>query len=91
MLIFPSVVSPLENGRCVKASSVVITTGTFLRGCIHLGLDIRPAGRLGDAPAMGLAKTLEEAGFTVGRLKTGKWKISGHCVSIYLSEHSLLT
>ncbi|PIK34851.1 hypothetical protein BSL78_28321, partial [Apostichopus japonicus] len=61
----------LENGRCVKASSVVITTGTFLRGCIHLGLDIRPAGRLGDAPAMGLAKTLEEAGFTVGRLKTG--------------------
>ncbi|KAJ8044182.1 Protein MTO1-like, mitochondrial [Holothuria leucospilota] len=61
----------LENGQCINAKSVVITTGTFLRGCIHLGLDIRPAGRIGDAPAVGLAKTLEQAGFTVGRLKTG--------------------
>lgn len=61
----------LENGRCIKARSVVITTGTFLRGCIHLGLEVKPAGRIGDAPSMGLAKTLEDAGFTVGRLKTG--------------------
>ncbi len=51
----------------------MLTTGTFLRGCIHLGLDVRPAGRLGDEPAIGLAKTLEDAGFTVGRLKTGRW------------------
>src|SRR5690606_28098365 len=47
------------------------TTGTFLRGEIHLGEERIPAGRIGDAPAVGLARTLENAGFPLGRLKTG--------------------
>ncbi|XP_033098649.1 protein MTO1 homolog, mitochondrial-like [Anneissia japonica] len=61
----------LADGKRIYGKSVVITAGTFLRGEIHLGLDSRPAGRLGDEPSVGLAKTLEDAGFTVGRLKTG--------------------
>ncbi|XP_041456995.1 protein MTO1 homolog, mitochondrial-like [Lytechinus variegatus] len=61
----------LENGETIYSSAVVITTGTFLRGEIHLGLDRRPAGRIGDEPSVGLAKTIEDAGFTLGRLKTG--------------------
>ncbi|XP_072035112.1 protein MTO1 homolog, mitochondrial-like [Amphiura filiformis] len=61
----------LADGSRLYSKSVVLTTGTFLRGCIHLGLEQRPAGRIGDEPAIGLAKTLEDAGFTVGRLKTG--------------------
>ena len=50
---------------------MVLTTGTFLRGLIHLGEKNSPAGRVGEAPAIGLSKTLERAGFTLGRLKTG--------------------
>ena len=51
--------------------SVVLATGTFLRGCINIGLDVRPAGRMGDGPAVGLAKTLDGLGFALSRLKTG--------------------
>lgn len=51
---------------------MVLTTGTFLRGMIHIGLKEFPAGRMGDQPAIGLAKSLEDAGFTIARLKTGK-------------------
>ncbi|NWI20478.1 MTO1 protein, partial [Crypturellus soui] len=61
----------LGDGSRVPAGSVVLTTGTFLRGMIVMGLETRPAGRLGDQPAIGLAKTLENLGFAVGRLKTG--------------------
>lgn len=61
----------LADGSKVKSKTVVITTGTFLRGQINIGLDIRPAGRHGDAPAIGLAKGLDELGFRMGRLKTG--------------------
>ncbi|XP_071944332.1 protein MTO1 homolog, mitochondrial-like [Antedon mediterranea] len=61
----------LADGKQIDGKSVVITAGTFLCGEIHLGLEARPAGRLGDEPSVGLAKTLEDAGFTVGRLKTG--------------------
>ncbi|XP_013384295.1 protein MTO1 homolog, mitochondrial [Lingula anatina] len=61
----------LENGDKVYGNTVVITTGTFLRGEINIGLERRAAGRMGDAPAVGLAKSLERAGFTMGRLKTG--------------------
>nr|XP_053651926.1 protein MTO1 homolog, mitochondrial-like isoform X2 [Cherax quadricarinatus] len=61
----------LADGQEVKCRSVVITTGTFLRGVINIGLDVRPAGRLGDAPAIGLANTLEKLQFRLGRLKTG--------------------
>lgn len=57
--------------KCVMCKSVIITTGTFLRGQINIGLDVRPAGRMGDEPAIGLAKSLEEIGFKLSRLKTG--------------------
>ncbi|XIA65673.1 tRNA uridine-5-carboxymethylaminomethyl(34) synthesis enzyme MnmG [Bradyrhizobium sp. TZ2] len=61
----------LGEGRELKAGAVVITTGTFLRGLIHLGEKNWPAGRVGEAPAMGLSASFERAGFTLGRLKTG--------------------
>jgi tRNA uridine 5-carboxymethylaminomethyl modification enzyme len=59
------------DGREVGAGAVVLTTGTFLRGLIHIGEKQIPAGRVGEAPAMGLSRTLETAGFALGRLKTG--------------------
>ena len=61
----------LADGREIAAGAVVITTGTFLRGLIHLGEKNWPAGRVGEAPALGLSKSFEQAGFTLGRLKTG--------------------
>ncbi|XP_036104968.1 protein MTO1 homolog, mitochondrial [Molossus molossus] len=61
----------LEDGSKVYADSVILTTGTFLRGVIVIGLEMHPAGRLGDQPSIGLAQTLEKLGFVVGRLKTG--------------------
>tara|TARA_R110000868_G_scaffold79102_1_gene225314 strand:- start:286961 stop:288856 length:1896 start_codon:yes stop_codon:yes gene_type:complete len=60
-----------EDGREYDAGAVVLTTGTFLRGLIHIGEKTTPAGRIGDAPAMGLSETLEKFGFRLGRLKTG--------------------
>src|SRR5947208_27361 len=61
----------LADGRELSAGAVVITTGTFLRGLIHLGEKNWPAGRVDEAPALGLSKSFERAGFTLGRLKTG--------------------
>ena len=61
----------LADGRCFSTGAVVITTGTFLRGLIHLGEKNWPAGRIGEASALGLSKSFERAGFTLGRLKTG--------------------
>src|SRR6202166_2129220 len=61
----------LADGRALSAGAVVITTGTFLRGLIHLGEKNWSAGRVGEAPALGLSKSFERAGFTLGRLKTG--------------------
>jgi len=61
----------LGEGRELTAGAVVITTGTFLRGLIHLGEKNWPAGRVGEAPAMGLSASFERVGFTLGRLKTG--------------------
>src|ERR1700724_499483 len=61
----------LADGRVFGAGAVVLTTGTFLRGLIHIGERQIPAGRVGEAPAMGLSRTLESAGFALGRLKTG--------------------
>ncbi|XP_035785510.1 protein MTO1 homolog, mitochondrial-like [Anopheles albimanus] len=61
----------LANGQTVATTSLVITTGTFLRGQINIGLETRPAGRIGDEPAIGLAKSIEQLGFRLGRLKTG--------------------
>ncbi len=61
----------LSTGRILLAGSVVLTTGTFLRGLIHIGERQFPAGRMGEKPSNGLSVTLERAGFTLGRLKTG--------------------
>lgn len=55
----------------ISSRSVVITTGTFLRGQINIGLETYPAGRIGDKPAIGLSHTLERLQFKLGRLKTG--------------------
>jgi tRNA uridine 5-carboxymethylaminomethyl modification enzyme len=61
----------LADGRILGAGAVVLTTGTFLRGLIHIGERKIPAGRVGEAPALGLSRTLEAFGFALGRLKTG--------------------
>ncbi|MGJ4896419.1 tRNA uridine-5-carboxymethylaminomethyl(34) synthesis enzyme MnmG [Bradyrhizobium oligotrophicum] len=61
----------LADGRTFICGAVVITTGTFLRGLIHLGERTWPAGRVGEAPALGLSQSLEAIGFRLGRLKTG--------------------
>ncbi|MGA9455031.1 MAG: tRNA uridine-5-carboxymethylaminomethyl(34) synthesis enzyme MnmG [Pseudolabrys sp.] len=61
----------LADGREIAAGAVVLTTGTFLRGLIHIGEKQIPAGRAGEAPAMGLSRTLENLGLALGRLKTG--------------------
>ncbi|MEX0583974.1 MAG: tRNA uridine-5-carboxymethylaminomethyl(34) synthesis enzyme MnmG [Sneathiella sp.] len=59
------------DGTEIPCGKVILTTGTFLRGLIHLGETKIPAGRIGDAPSNGLSSTLERAGFELGRLKTG--------------------
>jgi tRNA uridine 5-carboxymethylaminomethyl modification enzyme len=61
----------LADGRALTCGAAVLTTGTFLRGLIHIGERQTPAGRVGEAPAIGLSATLERLGFAVGRLKTG--------------------
>jgi tRNA uridine 5-carboxymethylaminomethyl modification enzyme len=59
------------SGRRVGCSAAVLTTGTFLRGMIHVGLQQMPAGRVGEAPSIGLAETLGRLGLPMSRLKTG--------------------
>lgn len=62
----------LQNGDQIEASGgVILTTGTFLRGQINIGLEVFPAGRMGDDSVSGLSKTLDKLGFKLGRLKTG--------------------
>ena len=61
----------LGDGRALPCGAAVITTGTFLRGLIHIGEVRIPAGRVGEAPSLGLSRTLERLGFPLGRLKTG--------------------
>ena len=61
----------LAGGELLSAPRVVLTTGTFLRGLIHIGERKIPAGRVGDDASYGLARTLERAAFMMGRLKTG--------------------
>ncbi len=60
-----------EDGRRIDSRAVVLTTGTFLNGLIHIGDKKIPAGRVGDPPALGLSKQLSDAGLQLGRLKTG--------------------
>src|ERR1700753_720437 len=59
----------LADGREIAAAAVVVTTGTFLRGLIHLGEKNWPAGRVGEAPSLGLSASFERAGFQLGRLE----------------------
>jgi len=61
----------LASGDVFRAGSVVLTTGTFLRGLIHIGEVKIPAGRIGEAPSHGLSRALARFGFPLGRLKTG--------------------
>jgi tRNA uridine 5-carboxymethylaminomethyl modification enzyme len=61
----------LADERALSAGAVVVTTGTFLRGLIHIGEEQTPAGRVGEAPSLGLSRTFERLGFALGRLKTG--------------------
>jgi len=58
-------------GETVHGGTVILATGTFLNGLIHIGLKHFPAGRMGDSPALGLSECLGELGFRMGRLKTG--------------------
>ncbi|KAF9905782.1 Mitochondrial Translation Optimization [Linnemannia zychae] len=61
----------LESGEVIHAPKVIITTGTFLRGEIHIGLEAYPAGRIGEEASIGLSDSLAQAGFELSRLKTG--------------------
>lgn len=61
----------LGDGRILLCSNVVVTTGTFLGGEIHIGLTAYPSGRIGEAATFGLSETFRQAGFRLGRLKTG--------------------
>ena len=67
--VVKGVVTSIQETFVAKA--VILTTGTFLRGLIHIGLKNFPAGRMGDPPANNLSEHLKELGFTVGSLKTG--------------------
>ena len=60
-----------EDGRELHAGAIVLTTGTFLRGLIHIGDQRIPAGRAGEGPSNGLSEVLTRAGLKLGRLKTG--------------------
>jgi tRNA uridine 5-carboxymethylaminomethyl modification enzyme len=60
-----------QIGEVFQAPAVILTTGTFLKGLVHVGLKNYPAGRAGDFAAMGLSAHLAEIGFRIGRLKTG--------------------
>ncbi len=61
----------LDDGSEIKARNVVLTTGTFLRGIIHIGDVKRPGGRMGDRPSVKLAERIDQFGLPLGRLKTG--------------------
>ena len=61
----------LADGRSYNSRSVVLTTGTFLNGLIHIGETRQPAGRVGEAPSLGISEKLSAIGLQLGRLKTG--------------------
>ena len=61
----------LEDGRRFRCKALVITTGTFLNGLVHVGREQRPSGRAGEPPSRDLAESIKDLGFRWGRLKTG--------------------
>ncbi|KAK9382984.1 glucose inhibited division protein A-domain-containing protein [Kockiozyma suomiensis] len=61
----------LDTGEIIPAKKIIITTGTFLGGEIHIGLHFYPAGRINEPATFGISDTLAEAGFELGRMKTG--------------------
>src|ERR1700716_3303801 len=61
----------MENGDTYRCDALVVTTGTFLNGLVHVGRDQRPSGRAGEPPSRDLAESLKSFGFSWGRLKTG--------------------
>lgn len=61
----------LQNGSEINAKAVILTTGTFLRGVIHIGKESQPGGRIGEMPCILLANRIETFGLPLGRLKTG--------------------
>jgi tRNA uridine 5-carboxymethylaminomethyl modification enzyme len=61
----------MGSGETILGSTIILATGTFLNGLIHIGLTHFPAGRMGDFPALGLSESLGSLGFRKGRLKTG--------------------
>jgi tRNA uridine 5-carboxymethylaminomethyl modification enzyme len=61
----------LSDGRSLRSAAVVLTTGTFLRGLIHIGTERFPAGRMNENASVGLSGTMARLGFALGRLKTG--------------------
>ena len=60
-----------QSGKLVKSSKLILTTGTFLNGLIHIGEEKTPAGRFDEKPSTGLSEQLEKCYFKIGRLKTG--------------------
>ena len=60
-----------RSGSCIKSSKIILTTGTFLNGLIHIGEDKIPAGRYNEKPCTGLSEQLKKYNFNLGRLKTG--------------------
>ena len=61
----------LADGSCITAGAVILTSGTFLRGVIHIGAVRSPGGRMGDRPSVALAQRIDSFGLQLGRLKTG--------------------
>ena len=61
----------MEDGDAFQCGALVVTTGTFLNGLIHVGPEQRPAGRHGEPPSRELAESIRSFGFEMGRLKTG--------------------
>ena len=60
-----------QSGKEIKSSKIILTTGTFLNGMIHIGEEKTPAGRFDEKPSTGLSEQLEKYNFKIGRLKTG--------------------
>ena len=60
-----------QSGKEIKSSKIILTTGTFLNGLIHIGEEKTPAGRYNEKPSTGLSEQLKKYNFKIGRLKTG--------------------